>query len=64
MPAFTYEKIAPPVQTEAGGPVPSTTRRNALVRFLDRLTASRIERSENGARRMQRLKHKYRKQRE
>lgn len=62
MPAFTYEKIAPPARDEAVSAAPATPHRNVIVRFLDRLTAARLERSENGARKVQRLRHKYRKQ--
>lgn len=63
MPAFTYEKIAPPARDEAVSAATATPHRNVIVRFLDRLTAARLERSENGARKIQRLRHKYRKQR-
>ncbi len=63
MPAFTFEKIAPPTHSDVESAAPAAPRRNALVRFLDRLTAARLERSENGARKIQRLRHKYRKQR-
>lgn len=63
MPAFTFEKIAPPTHADVGNAVPATPHRNAIVRFLDRLTAARLERSENGARKIQRLRHKYRRQR-
>lgn len=62
MPAFTYEKIAPPARDEAVSAAPATPHRNVIVRLLDRLTAARLERSENGARKIQRLRHKYRKQ--
>lgn len=63
MPAFTFEKIAPPARDEAVSAAPATPHRNIIVRFLDRLTAARLERSENGARKIQRLRHKYHKQR-
>ena len=63
MPAFTFEKITPPAQLESSGPISAPVRRGALVRFLDRLTSSRLKKSENEIRKVQRLKHKYRKQR-
>ena len=63
MPAFTFEKISPPAQRESGGPVSSTARRGAFVRFLDRLTSARLRKSEDEIRKIQKLKHKYRKQR-
>jgi len=64
MPAFTFEKITPPAaaRTEADSPAVSTVRRGALVRFLDRLTSARLRKSEESVRKVQRLKHKYRKQ--
>lgn len=61
MPAFTFEKITPPERIEQTSEVPDS-RRNAIVRLLDRLTAARLQKSEDDARKMQRLKHKYRKQ--
>lgn len=63
MPAFTFEKISPPSRPETGGPISSTARRGAFVRFLDRLTSSRLQKAEGDIRKVQKLKHKYRKQR-
>lgn len=63
MPAFTFEKITPPAQLETGGPIATPVRRSAIVRFLDRLTSSRLQKSEDEIRKVQRLRHKYRKQR-
>lgn len=63
MPAFTFEKISPPARTEAVSEPVATVRRGALVRFLDRLTSSRLKKTESDVRKVQRLKHKYRKQR-
>lgn len=63
MPAFTFEKIAPPARDDTSTSAPAVPHRNAIVRFLDRLTAARLAKSENGARKIQRLRHKYRKQR-
>jgi hypothetical protein len=62
MPAFTFEKISPPADTETTSPIAPVKRRGALVRFLDRLTSARLKTSEDGIRNVQRLKHKYRKQ--
>jgi hypothetical protein len=63
MPAFTFEKIAPPVRNEPASPVLPTVRRGPLVRFLDRLTSARLKKSESDIHKVQRLKLKYRKQR-
>jgi hypothetical protein len=66
MPAFSFEKIAPPAQVETSGPISSTVRRSAIVRFLDRLTSSRLQKSEaeiQKGQKLQKLKQKYRKQR-
>jgi hypothetical protein len=63
MPAFTFEKISPPAELETGGPIAPPVRRGAFVRFLDRLTSSRLQKSEGDLRKLQKLKHKYRKQR-
>ena len=47
MPAFSFEKIAPPAELESSGPISSPVRRGALVRFLGRLTSLRPQRSED-----------------
>lgn len=47
MPAFSFEKIAPPAALESPGPISSPVRRSALVRFLDRLTSLRSQRPED-----------------
>jgi hypothetical protein len=64
MPAFTFEKISPPAatRTEPDNPIAPAVRRSAIVRFLDRLTSARLQKSEDDIRKVQRLKHKYRKQ--
>ena len=64
MPAFTFEKILPPATagTETGSPIAPPVRRGAIVRLLDRLTSARLRKSEDSIRKVQRLKHKYRKQ--
>jgi hypothetical protein len=61
MPAFTFEKISPPAATEDGSPAAPAVRRGALARLLDRLTSARLKKSEDSIRKVQRLKHKYRK---
>ena len=63
MPAFTFEKIAPPAELESSGPMSTPVRRGAFVRLLDRLTSAKLQKSEDEIRKIQRLKHKYRKQR-
>jgi len=63
MPAFTFEKIAPPARTEAANPIAPAARRGVLVRLLDRLTSARLQKSESDIHKVQRLKIKYRKQR-
>ena len=63
MPAFTFEKISPPVRTEAASPIAPAARRGVLVRLLDRLTSARLKKSESDIHKVQRLKIKYRKQR-
>jgi hypothetical protein len=63
MPAFTFEKILPPAAagTETGSPNAPAVRRGAIIRLLDRLTSARLQKSEDSIRKVQRLKHKYRK---
>ena len=62
MPAFTFEKISPPARSETGSPIAPVVRRGAFVRFLDRLTSARLQKSESDIHKVQRLKIKYRKQ--
>ena len=44
MPAFTFEKISPPVE---GGPVPPSDKkqRGVMVQILDRLVEARVKRT-------------------
>ena len=44
MPAFTFEKISPPVRR---GPIPSIARkqRGVIVQILDRFVEARVKRS-------------------
>ena len=45
MPAFTFEKISPPVRR---GPVPpiATKQRGVIVQMLDRFVEARVKRSQ------------------
>jgi hypothetical protein len=62
MPAFTFEKITPPAAAKTDSPIAPVVRRGVIVRVLDRLTSARLKKSEDGIRKVQKLKHKYRKQ--
>ena len=45
MPAFTFEKISPPVH---GGPIPpiaNKKQRGVIVQFLDRFVEARVKRT-------------------
>ena len=45
MPAFTFEKISPPVE---GGPIPpiaNKKQRGVMVQILDRLAEARVKRT-------------------
>jgi hypothetical protein len=58
MPAFTFEKIAPPVQREQSASTAATVRRGALMRLIDRLASARLQKSEGDIRKAQQLKKK------
>ena len=45
MPAFTFEKISPPVRREPV-PVVMKKRRGIIIQILDRLVEARIQRAE------------------
>jgi hypothetical protein len=49
MPAFTFEKIAPPVRRAAAAPVAATavapSRRGLVVRIIDRFVEVRVKRT-------------------
>ena len=47
MPAFTFEKISPPVRR---GPVPpiATKQRGVIVQMLDRFVEARVKRTRHG----------------
>ena len=52
MPAFSFEKISPPVVHESAGreqaaPASTKTARSVLVRMLDRLTVARVQKSQD-----------------
>jgi hypothetical protein len=58
MPAFTFEKIAPPAQPEQPAPTNATVRRGTLMRLIDRLTTARLQKSESDIRKAQKKKPK------
>lgn len=58
MPGFSFEKILPPPRIETGSPLPANVRRGAIVRFLDRLTFAKLQKSENDIRRIAELTRK------
>ena len=62
MPAFTFEKITPRAQRESSAPAAGSVRRGTLMRFLDRLTSARLQKSERDIRKAQGPKQKHRKQ--
>ncbi len=50
MPAFSFEKISPPVVHESAGreqaaPASTKTARGVLVRMLDRLSVARVQKT-------------------
>jgi len=63
MPAFSFEKIAPPAQLETTGPASPPARRGVIVRVLDRLTSVRLQKSEGEIRKDQKPQRKDRKPR-
>ena len=44
MPAFTFEKISPPVQLGPIPPIANKKQRGVIVQILDRLVEARIKR--------------------
>ena len=44
MPAFTFEKISPPVKRTAVTPVANKKQRGVIVQVLDRLAEARVRR--------------------
>jgi hypothetical protein len=47
MPAFTFEKIAPPVRRGPIAPI-AKKQRGVIVQILDRLVEARVKRKEKG----------------
>ncbi|KRQ93980.1 hypothetical protein [Bradyrhizobium valentinum] len=45
MPAFTFEKISPPVDGSPIAPVANKKQRGVVVQILDRLAEARVKRS-------------------
>jgi hypothetical protein len=45
MPAFTFEKLSPPVRRVSNAPVANKKRRGMIFSMLDRLTEARGKRS-------------------
>jgi hypothetical protein len=47
MPAFSFEKLSPPVRRESAPPVAPVKPRSLINQMLDRLTTSRLRRSDH-----------------
>ena len=45
MPAFSFEKISPPVRRAASAPVANKKQRGVIVQMLDRLVEARAKRA-------------------
>jgi hypothetical protein len=45
MPAFTFEKISPPVRRGPAPPVANKKQRGVIVQLLDRLVEARLKRT-------------------
>ena len=45
MPAFSFEKISPPVRPEAPAPAAESRRRGLFVKLLGRFAEARVKRS-------------------
>jgi hypothetical protein len=45
MPAFTFEKISPPVERGPVAPVANKKQRGVIIQVLDRLAEARVKRS-------------------
>ena len=45
MPAFTFEKISPPVESGPIPPIANKKQRGAIVQMLDRFVEARVKRS-------------------
>jgi len=49
MPAFSFEKLSPPVRREAAPPAAPVKPRGLINQMLDRLTTSRLRRNDHDA---------------
>jgi hypothetical protein len=45
MPAFSFEKIAPPVRQEPIAPVANKKQRGVIIQMLDRFAEARVKRT-------------------
>ena len=45
MPAFTFEKISPPVPHEPISPVANKKQRGVIIQMLDRVAEARVKRT-------------------
>ena len=45
MPAFTFEKISPPVHLAPVSPIKNKKQRGVIVKMLDRFVEARVKRS-------------------
>ena len=48
MPAFTFEKIAPPGRQEPIPPVANKKQRGVIIQMLDRFAEARVKRDQKG----------------
>ncbi|MBR1125302.1 hypothetical protein JQ628_27535 [Bradyrhizobium lablabi] len=46
MPAFTFEKITPPVRQEPIPPVANKKQRGVIIQMLDRFAEARVKRAQ------------------
>jgi hypothetical protein len=45
MPAFTFEKLSPPVRREPVAPIANKKQRGVIVQMLDRFVEARVKRT-------------------
>ena len=48
MPAFTFEKLSPPVRREPVAPIANKKQRGVIVQMLDRFAEARVKRTQRG----------------
>ena len=48
MPAFSFEKISPPVRQTPISPVANKKQRGVIVQMLDRFAEARVKRTQRG----------------